>query len=91
MGLLPIIVGDICSRTFSYPSVMVLFFCLRFGRKKVVVIGLVVAAIANLLVTVIPDDRENTGEVTSLKWFMRKIISCRIFRLSSLCKRCLNS
>lgn len=35
----------------------------RFGRKKVVVIGLVVAAIANLLVTVIPDDRDNAGFV----------------------------
>ena len=37
-------------------------FFVRFGRKKVVVIGLVVAAIANLIVTVIPNDNENTGE-----------------------------
>ena len=37
-------------------------FFVRFGRKKVVVIGLVVAAIANLIVTVIPNDSENTGE-----------------------------
>lgn len=35
----------------------------RWGRKKVVVIGLVVAAIANLIVTVIPDERGNTGYV----------------------------
>ncbi|PFX33205.1 organic cation transporter protein-like isoform X1 [Stylophora pistillata] len=33
----------------------------RFGRKKVVVIGLIVAAISNLLVTVIPSDPNNTG------------------------------
>ena len=47
----------------------------RFGRKKVVVIGLVVAAIANLLVTVIPDDRENTGELA----FLHQIFSCHSF------------
>lgn len=39
-------------------------FFVRFGRKKVVVIGLVVAAIANLIVTVIPNDSENTGETS---------------------------
>ncbi|XP_074623827.1 organic cation transporter-like protein isoform X2 [Acropora palmata] len=33
----------------------------RWGRKKVVVIGLVVAAMANLIVTVIPDNRNSTG------------------------------
>ena len=31
-----------------------------------VVIGLVVAAIANLIVTVIPDDKEDTGKITFL-------------------------
>ncbi|XP_068716131.1 organic cation transporter-like protein isoform X2 [Montipora foliosa] len=35
----------------------------RWGRKKVVVIGLVVAAIANLIVTFIPGDGENSGFV----------------------------
>ena len=45
---------------------MILFFPLRFGRKKVVVIGLVVAAIANLLVTVIPDDRDNAGDALEM-------------------------
>ena len=47
-----------------------------------VVIGLVVAAIANLLVTVVPDDRDNAG--ANLKWIMPNIVCCRIFTLSSL-------
>ena len=41
-----------------------------------VVIGLVVAAIANLLVTVVPDDRDNAG--ANLKWIMPNIVCCRI-------------
>ena len=36
-------------------------FCFRVGRKKVVIGGLVVGAIANLLVTVIPTDPGNAG------------------------------
>jgi len=42
------------------------YFSLRFGRKKVVVISLVVAAIANLIVTVIPDERDNTGDALEM-------------------------
>ena len=51
------------------------FFPLRFGRKKVVVIGLVVAAIANLLVTVIPNDKENTGDEFEMVFVQNCLLS----------------
>ena len=51
------------------------FFPLRFGRKKVVVIGLIVAAIANLLVTVIPDDRDNTGDQLKMDYAQNRLLS----------------
>ena len=53
-------------RINSNLAITSVYFFLRFGRKKVVVIGLVVAAIANLIVTVIPDDRDNTGEALEM-------------------------
>ena len=66
-----------CTNSFVWDCVWCEFvFSLRFGRKKVVVIGLVVAAIANLLVTVVPDDRDNAG--ANLKWIMPNIVCCRI-------------
>jgi len=64
---------------------ILVFFCsLRFGRKKVVVIGLIVAAIANLLVTVIPDDRENTGNVLEIDYVRTRLLS--YFQVFLLCK-----
>ena len=44
-----------------------------WGRKKVVVIGLVVAAIANLIVTFIPGDGENSGETLYVEYCMDDI------------------
>lgn len=49
-----------------------IWFSCRFGRKIVVVTGLIVGAIGNMLVTVFPDEPDNKGNARGATKFSRR-------------------